>query len=118
MSPDSSTRPDNKTKPDAYGVLADPQIDPESGGKPRWIDVAVPGEFKKSAASNQDVDVSSFIFGFSFFASVLLGGGSPAGALELVEDHLVNDPHHAGGRLQTIRPGVHHREHTHAVLAR
>ena len=81
MSPDSSTRPDNKTKPDAYGVLADPQIDPKSGGKPRWIDVAVPGELKKSTSSNQDVDVSSFIFGFSFFASVLLGHGLPTDGL-------------------------------------
>ena len=77
MSPDSSSRPDNKTKPDAYGVLASRQIDPARGGKPRWIDVAVPGEFKKSPASNQDVDVSTCFFCFSFAASVPLANGSP-----------------------------------------
>ena len=77
MSPDSSTRPDNKTKPDAYGILANPQIDPAKGGRPRWIDVAVPGEFKKSPASNQDVDVSTCVFCFSFAASVPLANGSP-----------------------------------------
>ena len=59
MSPDSSTRPDNRTKPDAYGILADTYVAPEDGGRARWIDVAVPAEFKKSDKDDQDVDVSS-----------------------------------------------------------
>ena len=70
MSPDSSTRPDNKTKPDAYGIIANPQIDPARFGKPRWIDVAVPGEFKKTSDGDKDVDVSSF----SIFFLILCKG--------------------------------------------
>ena len=55
MSSDSSTRPDNRVKSDAYGILA--HVEPEDGRLTRWIDVAVPGEFKNSTSNDQDVDV-------------------------------------------------------------
>ena len=70
MSPDSSTRPDNRTKPDAYGILADTYVAPKDGGRARWIDVAVPGEFKKTSDGDKDVDVSSF----SIFFLILCKG--------------------------------------------
>ena len=57
MASSSSARPDNKTKPDAYGILA--VHEPGDEERPGWIDIAVPGEFKKNPANDQDVDVSS-----------------------------------------------------------
>ncbi|EKM53990.1 uncharacterized protein PHACADRAFT_122666 [Phanerochaete carnosa HHB-10118-sp] len=41
--PSSSTR-DNKSKPDGYFVVNDDSVDKSA---PRWIDIAVPAEFKK-----------------------------------------------------------------------
>ena len=50
--PMSSTR-DNTSKPDSYGVLA--QSDPAA---PEWINIVVPGEFKKGETEEDVNDVS------------------------------------------------------------
>lgn len=54
--PESTVADD--TRADVCGTLASAQVAPTRSGKPRWIDVAVPGEFAESAADDEDVDVS------------------------------------------------------------
>ena len=51
----------NTSKPDCYGVLSGAQLetDPRTGKEqPRWLDVAVPGEFKKGHSERERNDVS------------------------------------------------------------
>lgn len=53
--PRSSTR-DNPSKPDSYGILSNA---PSDDGV-NWIDIAVPGEFKKKGERRTNNDVSVF----------------------------------------------------------
>ena len=78
--PKSSYR-DNKSRPDSYGILFN-----ASRTLPEWVDIAVPGEFKKDTTPSDinDVRVSIFYLSAQF---------SPAA--ELVQDYLVYVPPHA-----------------------
>lgn len=55
-SPESSTR-NNNTRPDCYGILANHDGDTR---KPRWVDIAIPGEFKKKRRVSEENDVGFF----------------------------------------------------------
>ncbi|KIP04125.1 hypothetical protein PHLGIDRAFT_494333 [Phlebiopsis gigantea 11061_1 CR5-6] len=50
LSPSSSTRT-NDTKPDCYGLLKGARTNVVNGN-PYWVDIAVPGEFKKNTANS------------------------------------------------------------------
>ena len=51
----------NTSKSDCYGILSDAQLvmDPPTGkAQPRWLDVAIPGEFRKKNSESDCNDVS------------------------------------------------------------
>ena len=59
LTPASSTR-DNDTRPDCYGLLKNVPTNVISGA-PYWVDIAVPGEFKKSTADGPQASLTGCI---------------------------------------------------------
>ena len=76
----SSTR-DNTSKPDSYGVLA--QSDPAA---PEWINIVVPGEFKKGETEEDVNDVSHCWSSENCYLRTTF--------LESQKAHLVSAPYH------------------------
>lgn len=59
LSPSSSTRT-NDTKPDCYGLLKGARTNVVNGN-PYWVDIAVPGEFKKNTVDSVKASNGSYI---------------------------------------------------------
>lgn len=109
----SKTR-NNSSKPDCYGIRTNAQfgVDGQTGTtQPRWLDVAVPGEFKKKSdeggAYFKDVSVCSALY------YLLLGLMCD---LECCKGSLVYESPHAGGCASSFCHRLHYRGRQHAAM--